>query len=126
MTVLFTIPRLFVPNQTLTIPSSSIPTGITRLQATVNRFAWPGTPSDVVATVQLEFSLDNGATWPMGVSATLPGGATPYKGNPDPPSSISFPVPEPSNTQRRVRGTLIVAAPLPALGLDTSAVVEGF
>ena len=126
MTILATLPRAVRADGTYTVPSLSIPVGVTTLAFTINRFAWAGTNSDVVASGFLEYSLDNGVTWPGRVAITIGGGQIVYKGNPDAPSGFTFQVPDPTNTQRKVRGSITLDAPAPATTLDASVVVEGF
>jgi hypothetical protein len=89
------------------------------MRATVNRFAWPAGSS--VASAKLEFSQDNGLTWPNGVQINLDGGQLAYKGLTDGPSSFTVGIENPSSTSRLVRGSLVLNA-----SLDCGAVVEGF
>jgi hypothetical protein len=115
--VLFTVPRAVRGPLTVTLPSTSVPQGFTRVRLTVDRFAWPA--GTAVLQMVLEGSFDNGATWPLRITANADGGSTPYKGNPDPPSGFAFGMDDPTNTQRRVRGSIILTVPL-----DCGATIE--
>lgn len=119
MTVLLTVPRAVRGPLSVDIPSTAVPTGIVRLAITVNRFAWPA-GTDIMQFT-LEYSLDGGATWPGGTTGSTNGGVVPYKGNPDSPSAFAFPIPEPQNANRRLRGNVTLNA-----ALDCGVVVEGF
>jgi len=118
MTVLFTVPRAVRGPLTVSIPSTSVPVGVTRLKFTINRFAWP--EGNDVAYAELEYSLDSGSTWAGKFWIGMGGGSQPYKGNPDPPSFFSYVIPEPASSTRRIRGQVILNT-----ALDCGAVIEG-
>lgn len=117
MNTLLSIPRAVRGPATVNFPSTAVPAGFSLFRLTVNRFAWPDGPG--VATMHVEVSQDNGVTWPDIASATLDGGAIPFRGNIDPPSRVTIQLPNPENTQRRIRATVVLKAPL-----DCSVVVE--
>lgn len=117
MTVLLTIPRAVRGPLTVSIPSTSVPAGLTQVMLTVNRFAWP--VGSRVVTLALELSFDGGSTWPMKYESALEGGKIDNKGNPDAPSRIGFGLNSPSDSQTRVRGQIVLA-----VSLDCSATVD--
>jgi len=118
MTILATLPRQVYAAGTYSIPSTSIPDGLTTLKATLQRNSWPDTGSNVISA-SFDISYDGGATWPETWAYTAAGGVTVYKGNVDPVSTMTIPLK--AGTGRRLRGmvTLFVS-------LDTSVTVEGF
>jgi hypothetical protein len=100
------------------IPSTAVPAGLRNVVLTVNRFAWPA-GSRVVA-LSLELSFNGGATWAIKYESALDGGQILYKGNPDAPSAIGFGLTQPSDSQTRVRGSIVLS-----VALDCSATVDG-
>jgi hypothetical protein len=118
MTVLFTVPRAVRGPLTVSIPSTSVPVGLTQVMLKVNRFAWPS--GSRVVELSLELSFDGGSTWPMKYDSALDGGQINYKGNTDSPSAIGFGLNSPADAQTRVRGVITLNT-----ALDCSATVDG-
>lgn len=106
-----------MPTTSVVLPSASygpgtfqfggalIPAGLTIIKASIDR-TFMLSPTFFISW-GLELSLDNGNTWlSWGSAGTVGGALTDESGNPSTESSFTVNVPEPLNTQRRLRGSV--------------------
>jgi len=106
---------------TYNIPSTAIPVGVTKVTMTLNRTNWTN-PASKVAFF-FERSPDGGATWLFEGAFTAEGGAvTGPDGTVATQTSATFSFPDPTNANRKVRGTLTVSGV--AFKTDGSIVTE--
>lgn len=102
--------------QTRLLGPVTVPQGATELTFTFDRTNW--TDPAVTLAITIDLSLDGGATWnnPPEQAAPLPfgftsegGGGLDKHGNPRTETTGTTSIPQPTNTQRRLRATVTIA-----------------
>lgn len=127
MAVLFSAPsRQYNPGPTTIVPGgagAALPDGIRFLtiHATRDPATWPADPTVMCAQINMEFSLDGGATWPMYAGFGAYGGLLPNNRDGSPMTEMQFTSPElPLVSNRRVRFTVQVLETI-----TTAITIEG-
>ena len=109
MTTTAILPMGPYPAGTYTIPATSVPLNIGTVKLAADRTAWLDAASTVVAS--MEWSFDGGTTWSPGGSWTSHGGTAllPDGITVSTESNAVFTMPQPTNPNRKVRGSVVVS-----------------
>jgi hypothetical protein len=102
------IPSASYPSGTKTAAEVAVPTGLSFAALSLSRNAWPDIGSDVLK-FDCEISFDNGFNWTFFCRFTAAGGdvITNRDGvTVATASAIAFKIPQPENSQRRIRFTV--------------------
>ena len=109
MTTTAILPMGPYPAGTYTIPATSVPLNIGTVKLSADRTLWIDAASIVVAS--MEWSLDGGTIWSPGGSWTSHGGTILMLDGitVSLESNATFTMPQPTNTNRKVRGSVVVS-----------------
>jgi hypothetical protein len=95
---------------------------VSQVRITLTRESWPLTPNDVLVSIGMDISYDDGATWGVLISSDIPGGIRLDRaGNPALTQIVGSNVLEIGNPNRRLRGVVTNVA-----NLTTAITMEAF
>lgn len=104
---------------TYSITGVLVPVGLNYIDLVILRSNWNN--SDISITVVIDYSLNNGATWTNIVNDTNTCGWCSYDGvNEAPAVGGIMTIPEPSNTNRQIRGSLTITGGAIKMGFKIS------
>ena len=109
MTTTVILPMAPYPAGTYTMPSTAVPLNISTVKVAVDRTLW----ADPAVTVdaRMEWSFDGGTVWSPGGGWTANGGTMFLRDGTtvSTESFASFVMPQASNPNRKIRGSVVVA-----------------